>query len=195
MTTKEINLKTINNESIIGRGNITVGGGTADIVTEWEQILSDTKVPSEKLTKNTIDGKADSVHTHTKSQITDFPTLATVATSGSYTDLSNKPSIPSSSSDLTDASDLIKKSNTSGLVKNDGTIDTTDYIGETDLTLFCNAIREAYTIYEIIPSSSEITTDESTITLNATLKGNNEAVANKTIELFPCPHDSAIRYT
>lgn len=34
-------------------------------------------------------------HTHTKSQITDFPTLATVATSGSYNDLSNKPTIPS----------------------------------------------------------------------------------------------------
>ena len=33
-------------------------------------------------------------HTHTKSDITDFPTLATVATSGSYNDLSNKPTIP-----------------------------------------------------------------------------------------------------
>ena len=33
-------------------------------------------------------------HTHTKSQITDFPTLATVATSGSYNDLTNKPTIP-----------------------------------------------------------------------------------------------------
>lgn len=36
-------------------------------------------------------GKADTVHTHTASQVTD---LATVATSGSYNDLSNKPSIP-----------------------------------------------------------------------------------------------------
>lgn len=35
-----------------------------------------------------------SSHTHTKSNITDFPTLATVATSGSYNDLSNKPDIP-----------------------------------------------------------------------------------------------------
>lgn len=35
-----------------------------------------------------------SLHTHTKSDITDFPTLATVATSGSYNDLSNKPDIP-----------------------------------------------------------------------------------------------------
>jgi len=45
---------------------------------------------------------ADKSHTHTKSQITDFPTLATVATSGSYADLSNKPTIPSDVSDLTD---------------------------------------------------------------------------------------------
>lgn len=36
-----------------------------------------------------------SSHTHTKSDITDFPTLASVATSGSYNDLSNKPTIPS----------------------------------------------------------------------------------------------------
>lgn len=32
-----------------------------------------------------------STHTHTKSQITDFPTLATVATSGKYTDLTGAP--------------------------------------------------------------------------------------------------------
>ena len=31
------------------------GGGTADIVTEWESTLSDEKVPSEKLVKDTID--------------------------------------------------------------------------------------------------------------------------------------------
>lgn len=37
---------------------------------------------------------APSSHTHTKSDITDFPTLAAVATSGSYNDLSNKPDIP-----------------------------------------------------------------------------------------------------
>ena len=70
---------------------------------------------------------AESSHTHTKSQITDFPTLSTVATSGSYTDLSNKPSIPSSSSDLSDGSSLVKTSNTNGLLKNDGTVDTTSY--------------------------------------------------------------------
>ena len=71
---------------------------------------------------------AESSHTHTKSQITDFPSLSTVATSGSYSDLSNKPSIPSSSSDLSDGSDLVKKSSTSGLLKNDGSVDTTQYL-------------------------------------------------------------------
>jgi hypothetical protein len=52
-------------------------------------------------------GAAASSHTHTKNQITDFPTtwawssiagkptFATVATSGSYNDLTNKPTIPS----------------------------------------------------------------------------------------------------
>ena len=39
-------------------------------------------------------GLADAVHTHTVSQITDFPTLSTVATSGDYNDLTNKPTIP-----------------------------------------------------------------------------------------------------
>lgn len=41
------------------------------------------------------DARTPTSHTHTKSEITDFPSLATVATSGSYNDLSNKPTIPS----------------------------------------------------------------------------------------------------
>lgn len=47
--------------------------------------------------------------------------------SGNYNDLSNKPSIPSKISDLTDDSDFIEKSSTEGLIKNDGTIDTSSY--------------------------------------------------------------------
>ena len=41
-----------------------------------------------------LNNKANSSHTHTVSDVSDFPTLATVATSGSYNDLSNKPTIP-----------------------------------------------------------------------------------------------------
>ena len=54
-----------------------------------------------------LNDKANSSHTHTKSEITDFPTLATVATSGSYNDLSNKPTIPTTTSDLTNDSGFL----------------------------------------------------------------------------------------
>lgn len=64
-------------------------------------------------TENEIDvllsGKSNINHNHIKSEITDFP------------------NIPSSSTDLSDGSDLIKKSSINGLVKNDGTIDTNTY--------------------------------------------------------------------
>ena len=40
------------------------------------------------------DARTPTSHTHTKSEITDFPSLATVATSGDYDDLQNKPTIP-----------------------------------------------------------------------------------------------------
>lgn len=75
------NIKTVNNNSLLGSGNITIqgsGGGSiddyyfddttksvvldftnpvsvADIVTSWESTPSDAKVPSEKLVKNYID--------------------------------------------------------------------------------------------------------------------------------------------
>ena len=62
--------------------------------------------------QTTLDGKASSSHSHTKSDISDFP------------------SIPSKISDLTNDSDFIEKSSTAGLVKNDGTIDTTAYLSK-----------------------------------------------------------------
>lgn len=56
-----------------------------------------------------------SAHTHTKSQISDFPSLATVATSGSYNDLLNKPTIPTQTSQLNNNSGFITaSSNISG---------------------------------------------------------------------------------
>ena len=68
-------LKTINNESIIGSGDIHIsGGGSADIVTEWESTLSDEKVPSEKLVKNTLDTKANSTHSHSISDVNNLQT-------------------------------------------------------------------------------------------------------------------------
>jgi hypothetical protein len=48
--------------------------------------------------------KANGTHQHSKTDISDFPTLATVATSGNYSDLSGKPSIPTVNDTLTSSS-------------------------------------------------------------------------------------------
>lgn len=65
------------------------GGGT---ITDVE--VDGTSVVTGGVAEIDLTGKSDVGHTHTTSAITDFPTLATVATSGSYNDLSNKPTIP-----------------------------------------------------------------------------------------------------
>ena len=62
MTLDKVKLKTVNNQSLIGEGNISAGG--VDIVTSWEQTLSDTKVPSEKLVKNYVDNLIGSAITY-----------------------------------------------------------------------------------------------------------------------------------
>ena len=124
-----------------GSGN----SGSVDIVTEWEQTLSDAKVPSEKLTKLSIDNKANINHTHTKSQITDFPAIPSKTSdlqndSGfltehqsiktvdgnsligtgniviNYNNLSNKPTIPNKVSDLQNDSGFITSSAISNMV-------------------------------------------------------------------------------
>ena len=46
-----------------------------------------------KVLNDAINGKANSTHNHTTSQITDFPTLATVATTGAYSDLTGAPDL------------------------------------------------------------------------------------------------------
>ena len=70
--------------------------------------ISKIKLPGDN-TEYTIkdSGAARDSHSHIKSEITDFPTLATVATSGLYNDLSNKPTIPTKTSQLTNDSGFI----------------------------------------------------------------------------------------
>jgi hypothetical protein len=88
------NIKTINNTSILGSGNIDIQGTGVDIDTSFPSTPSDTHVPSTKLVKNTFNGL----------------------------------SIPTKISDLTNDSDFIETSSTSGLIKNDGSIDTSSYL-------------------------------------------------------------------
>lgn len=92
------NIKTINNESLLGSGNIVIqGGGGASV---WGQITGD--IDDQTDLKNALAAKQDT--------IADLATiesgaaagatavqpgdLATVATSGEYDDLLNKPTIP-----------------------------------------------------------------------------------------------------
>lgn len=116
-----INIKTINNQTILGAGNINIegGGGSVEIVTAWEDTPSDEKVPSEKLAKSSLDGKANISHFHTISNITDLGAILNAK--------ANIEDIPVNISDLNNDSDFIEKSNTSGLIRNDGTIDITNY--------------------------------------------------------------------
>ena len=71
------NIKTINNESILGSGNISISGG--GVQSDWDE--SDTTDPSYIQNKPDLSVFANSAD------------LATVATSGDYDDLSNKPFI------------------------------------------------------------------------------------------------------
>ena len=70
-------------------------------------------------TDTLLNGKANSSHTHTKSQITDFPTIPSKTS-----DLTNDSGFLTSHQSLTN---YVQKSNTAGLLKNDGTVDTTTY--------------------------------------------------------------------
>ena len=87
-----------------GSGN---GSGGSQVIVDSSWVNNSTNPVQSKLIKSGLDSKASLVHTHTKSEITDFPVLSTVATSGSYNDLSNKPSIPSKTSDLTNDSNFL----------------------------------------------------------------------------------------
>ena len=82
------------------------------------------------------DARTPTSHTHTKSEITDFPTLAAVATSGSYNDLSNKPTIPAAqvNSNWNASSGVAKILNkpTLGAAASRG-VDTTPTSGSTNL--------------------------------------------------------------
>ena len=82
---------------------------TSNIATSWGGTLSDTKVPSEKLAKNTLDDK-----------ISKSSTTGLVKNDGT---IDTNTYLTSSS-----LSNYVQKSSTAGLIKNDGTIDTSTYL-------------------------------------------------------------------
>ena len=107
---------------------VTNGEGGADIVTSWETTLSDTKVPSEKLTKDNLDGKVDKV-TGKGLSTEDYTSTEKTKLSGIETGANNYTHPSSKQCNYApDLSNYVQKSSTSGLIKNDGSIDTSSYL-------------------------------------------------------------------
>lgn len=97
------------------QGNTVIPGVPTDGVltwnstlTRWEAVIPQTCATNQTLIWSSVaDSFSCSNISITKAQISDFPTLATVATSGSYTDLSNKPTFATSATtDTTNASNI-----------------------------------------------------------------------------------------
>lgn len=105
------NIKTINGTSILGSGNINITGGssiTESTISGWGFTKNTGTVTGVKIngsTKNPSSGVVDLGTVITSHQDisgkADKSSLATVATSGSYNDLSNKPTIPSAVTEST----------------------------------------------------------------------------------------------
>lgn len=148
-----IQVKEENMSRQVKRVNISSKEDKSNKVSSWSNPTADTHYPSEKLVKDSLDGKANSTHNHTKSQITDFPTIPSASstvpsadtTNGSYGSGTNyarsnhthpKSSLYAESSHthsqyLTEHQSLtnyVQKSGTRGLLKNDGSVDTTQYL-------------------------------------------------------------------
>ena len=81
------------------KGGVKVGNGLSiDASTEKLSVTNYNNLATNSSITSAVNAmgntKANASHTHVTSDITDFPILATVATSGSYSDLSDKPTIP-----------------------------------------------------------------------------------------------------
>lgn len=108
------NVKTINNESILGSGNITIeGGGSSYTAGDGIDITNDVisvtgKVDTSAFTAHT----ADTVIHVTASEKSTWNNKSDF--SGDYNDLSNKPTIPTSASQLTNDSGYITSDDITG---------------------------------------------------------------------------------
>lgn len=104
------NIKTINNESLLGSGNINISGGESytagDGIDITENVISNTITSYDDLTDlPTIPTKTSELNND--SDFVSAENLAEVAFTGSYGSLSDTPIIPDSTSDLTNDSDFI----------------------------------------------------------------------------------------
>jgi hypothetical protein len=120
------NIKTINGTSILGSGNITIqGGGSGDVnVIETVKVNGSALVPDANkavdITVPDVSGKVDKVSNPTNGN------FASLDSNGNLVDSGHKHSDYLTSHQ--DLSNYVQKSQTSGLLKNDGSVDTNTYL-------------------------------------------------------------------
>jgi hypothetical protein len=128
--------------------------------------------------------------------LSNTPSLATVATSGSYTDLTNQPTIPADVSDLTDTTGLLGGGGTtlpadaSGYLNNNGSGTLTWVAGNpagsgmlpyTDVVVFSNTVAGDWTSFTLsgtMDSFNDYQNNVATITLSSQTALGVQAVSN-----------------
>ena len=131
------NIKTINNQSLLGEGNITIGGGGGSYT-------SGTGITIDSLDVISVDNTVVPYKTDL-SIYAESADLATVATTGDYEDLTNTPTIPdavSGTNDGTNWTSLTIGSDTYGLASGGGS----SYTAGTGIDITSNTISVDNTV-------------------------------------------------
>lgn len=108
-------LNTVVDVTMAQTAPIDADSGQVIVIKDYNNLLNKPSINGVTLlgNKNSSDiGVADASHTHTTTDITDFPSLATVAVSGDYDDLANTPAIHNVPSGGNAGQVLAKNSNT-----------------------------------------------------------------------------------
>lgn len=130
-TTTEKN-KLANLSTVATSGNYNDLTNKPSIPTKTSQLINDsgylTEIPSEYVTETELNAKGYLTEHQDISGKANTSDLSTVATSGNYNDLTNKPTIPSKTSQLT---------NDSGYLTNI----PSEYVTESELTEYVNSLR------------------------------------------------------
>lgn len=131
---------------------IDVDGGSIVIIEDYDNLAHKPSINSVTLSGNKTSsqiGVADAIHTHTVSDVTDFPSLATVATTGDYDDLLNKPTIPDAVSVTqivstgTNIADIDIGGTTTHLYAPSGGGGATAFVAEFNVTTYAD-VKDAY---------------------------------------------------
>ena len=140
----EQTLKTINGESIVGEGNIEIGGGSGtQVQSDWAE-----------------------TNTESVSYIKNKPTLSIVATSGSFNDLLDKPVIPTKTSELTNDSGFLTEYQPLKTINGESIVGT----GNIEISGFSGDYNDLTNKPTIPTKTSELTNDSGFLTEYQPLK-------------------------